>query len=186
MAGHGSQQRTLPDTAAAENPHALAGADGEQSVDRADAGSDRIHDVFSVERASGRLIETIGRGGPNREPAVEWLAETIEDTADEVRSDGDLGVSMPGDDAVMQLDSIDFFERHGQHMVIPEPDYLCANAAAARCNHFAKISDGHGRPARSDQQANQFDDFAAPRQQFETPYAGDIRIQVDQLWRRHA
>jgi hypothetical protein len=71
-------------------------------------------------------------------------------------------------------------------MIVPKPDYLGANAAAARCNHFAKVSHGHGRPSRSDEQADEFDDLAAPRQQFETAYTGNVRIQVDQLWRRHA
>ena len=70
-------------------------------------------------------------------------------------------------------------------MVIAKPDYLGANAAAVRRDHFAKITHSHSRPARGNQQAHQLDDFPGPGQQFETANAGDVRIQVDELRRRH-
>ena len=68
-------------------------------------------------------------------------------------------------------------------MAIAKSDDLGANAAACRCDHFAKISHGHSRPARGDEQTHEFDDFARPGQQFQAANAGDVRIQIDKLRR---
>ena len=53
--------------------------------------------------------------------------------------------------------------------------------AAGRGEHLAKISHGHGGPARRDQQADEFDDFTGPGQQFAAANAGDIGIQIEDL-----
>ena len=51
---HGAQQRALADAAAAENADALALAAGQQAVDGADAGDQRLGDVLALERAGRR------------------------------------------------------------------------------------------------------------------------------------
>ena len=51
-----------------------------------------MNDVLAIQRASGRLIQAVGCGWPNRLPAVEGLAEAIEDAADEIGPDGHLGI----------------------------------------------------------------------------------------------
>ena len=53
-------------------------------------------------------------------------------------------------------------------------------------HHFAKVSHGDSRPARGNQQAHELDHFAGPGQQFEIPYAGNVRTQIDQLRSCHA
>ena len=84
-------------------------------------------------------------------PAVQRLTETIQDAAREIWSHRHLGVLPAGDNTVVQLNAIDLFQRHRKHMAIPEADYLGANAAAARRDHFAKISHRHSRSAGSNQ-----------------------------------
>ena len=115
---------------------------------------------------------------------VHRLAETIEDTPREVGANRHLRILAAGDDAVTQLDAIDLFEGHGEHLAVPEPHHLGADAAAVRGDHFAEISNCDGRAARSDEHAHHFDDVARPGQQVEAAHAGDVLVQVGKVGNR--
>ena len=89
----------------------------------------RFDDVLAIERAAGRLIQTIGCGRPDAGAAVDGASETIEDAADQIGTDGHLGVLPARDDAVVQLNAVDLFERHGEHVAVAKADHLSADAA---------------------------------------------------------
>ena len=92
----------------------------------------------------GALIQAVMRGRTDGRFAVDRPAETIQYPADQIGAYGDLGVVLTGDDAVVQLDAIDFFERHGEHVAVAETDDLSAHAAPAGSDHLAEIA----RPRR--------------------------------------
>ena len=96
VARHGAEQSALADAAAAEDPHALAFAAGHHGIDGADAGGNRLDDVLAVQRAAGRVVERVMRGGPDARLAVDGLAEAVEHAADQVGTDGDSGVAAGG------------------------------------------------------------------------------------------
>ena len=68
VAAHGAEQRALADAAAAEDADALALAAGQQAVDGANAGDQRLGDVLALERA-GRSGEKIVESRPQRSAA---------------------------------------------------------------------------------------------------------------------
>jgi hypothetical protein len=133
-------------------------------------------DMFAVERTARRLRYK----GDNAAPAgsgfaVERLAETVEHAVEQIGADGDLGIVLAGDHTVVQLDAVDLFERHGEHMAIAESDYLNAHAATAGSDHFAEIAHSGRRPARCHQHADQFHYFAGPWQGSGVAHLLDVR-----------
>ena len=68
VARHRAEQSALADAAAAEDSDALPFAAGQQAVDRADAGDQRLRDVLPLERAGGARVQIV-RGSRRRSAA---------------------------------------------------------------------------------------------------------------------
>ena len=94
--------------------------------------------------------------------AIDRPAEAVEDAVQQIGSDGYLSVVLAGDHAVAQLDAVDLFERHGEHVAVAEADHLHTHAAAAGGNHFAEIAHRGSRSVGGHEHADEFHDFASP------------------------
>jgi hypothetical protein len=86
-------------------------------------------------------------GRPDGRLAVDGAAEAVQHAVEQVGPDGHLGVVLAGDDAVAQLDAVDLFERHGEHVAVAEADHLHAHAASAGGDDLAEIAH-RGRRSR--------------------------------------
>ena len=74
------------------------------------------------------------------------------------------GVALAGDDRVVELNPVDFFERHRENVPVAKADHLRTDSSAGRRHYLAEIPDSGGRAARGEQKANDLDDFTGPRQ----------------------
>ena len=81
VARHGAQQSALADSAAPENAETLPLSARQQTVDGADAGDQRLGDVFAVERIAGLAVQTVGIPHFQLRAAVDGFPKTVEDAA---------------------------------------------------------------------------------------------------------
>ena len=165
MARHGAEQRALADAAAAEDADALALAAGQQRVDGADAGDQRLRDVLAVERVGGGSVQAVGiaqlrSAGP---PSIGLPKPSITRPS-RPGPTSTRASSTARRHGIAQLQAVDFLQRHGEHAPVAEADHLGANAPAAGGLDLAKIADGHARAARFDQQADHLGHLARPAQ----------------------
>src|SRR4029077_6100043 len=127
-----------------EDAHALALAAHRQRIDGANAGDHGLGDVLAIHRTSAGLIKPVARLRLDPGFAIDGLAEPIENTPDEVRAHVHARFFLTGVNAVMQLNSVDFFQGHGENMAIAESDDLDANAPSRGGKNLAEIAHGGG------------------------------------------
>ncbi len=111
----------------------------------------------------------------NGRALVHRLAEAVEHTAEQARTDSQKGVVAAGDDTVAQLQAIDFFERHRKHALVAEADHLGTDGPAGRGADFAEVADRDHGAARGDQQPDHLGHFADPRQHLDI---ADVRDEL--------
>ena len=80
----------LADLAVADNQFALAAADGDHGVDALHAHLHGLADALAGDDAGGDLLDGLGAHGVDGALAVEGVAESVDDAAQETRADGDF------------------------------------------------------------------------------------------------
>ena len=150
-------------------------AAGQQGVDGADAGDQRLGDVLAVERVGGGAVEAVGVANFDRGSVVHGFAEAVDDAAEQPGTDFDAGVFAARGERVAQLQAVDFLERHGKHAAVAEADDLGADAAAAGGADLAEIADGDAGAAGFHQQADDFGHLAGPAHGRDAVEFGDDR-----------
>jgi hypothetical protein len=83
MAGHGAEERTLPDTTASEDPDALTLPARQKAVYGPNAGDERIHNVFPIKRARGDFEKIVTFVCLNGALSIDRPAESIDDATEQ-------------------------------------------------------------------------------------------------------
>lgn len=141
VARHAAQQRALTYAAAPEDPDPLAFAAGQQAIDGADSGCERFTNRLPVKRARRGSIEIVGFLGANRSQAIQRLAESVNDAAQQFRPHLHPGVVFAAGNRIAQVQSIRFFERHRQHAALAKSNHLRANQASVPRGNLAEVAD---------------------------------------------
>ena len=132
MARHRAEQRALAHAAAAEDSDALALAAGQQAVDRANAGDQRLRNMLAVERISGRPVEIVERLGWDGAAGIERMPKAVEHAPQQRRPHRDPRVAAARDDGIAQLHAARFFERHREDPAVAEAHHLRPDQACRR------------------------------------------------------
>src|SRR5688500_17680456 len=121
-------QRALAHARPREDAHPLALTAGEQAVDSADTGGDRLPNRLAMQRSDASAIDAAGFRCRDAALAVDGLAEAVEHSTEEIvaapdaRSGGDIF------DAVAARHAHRRRERHEQRALALETDYFCQAA----------------------------------------------------------
>ena len=156
VAAHGAKQGALSHSASAEQPDALSLSAGQQAVDGANAGHERLDDMLAIERTRGDGEQVVERRRLDGAAAIHRLSESIEHAAEQARAGFDQRRDRAGHNLVAELQPAGFLERHRQHAAAAEADHLHAHRAALRRLNLAKIAQSRGRPDRFDEQSHHF------------------------------
>src|ERR1019366_4555615 len=119
-------------------------------------------------------VEVVGLARFDRGTVVHRFAETIDDTAEQSRTHLDAGLLAARRQGIAQLQAVNFFQRHGEHVAVAETDDPGANRPAAGRAHFAKIADGDAGTARFHQQADHLGHLAGPAYRRQAVELGDV------------
>jgi hypothetical protein len=103
VAAHASEQRALPNAAAAENPDALPLAAGQQTVDGSNTGNKRLGDMFPLERTWRRPEEIVCAFDLEGWAAVDRVPEAVEHAAEQRRPYADPSRFRVPDNGVSEL-----------------------------------------------------------------------------------
>ena len=154
MAGDAGHQHALADAGTGKDPHALAEPAGQQAVDGADAGADRLADGFAIQRQNRSAVDSAGFGGRHRAEAVDRPAESIEQSAQQFFGTADARGGGDILDAVAARDTGGGGEGHEERAIVAETDDLGGAAAAAEARDATEATEGK-------REANRFDGHAA-------------------------
>src|SRR5262249_16675323 len=121
VARHTAQQRTFPDTAAAEDPDPLSFAAREHSVDRPVAGRQQFRDMFALHGTGRGSIQVVKLCGRDLPAPVHRTSETVEYPAQELRANLHAGLLAARHHAVAGLQAVDLLERHREHISVAKP-----------------------------------------------------------------
>src|SRR5690606_7531696 len=142
VARHHSEQHALADTAAGEEPDALAAPDGEQRVDGAHADIERLRDGLAgkrIDRLPGKAHALVAL---ERAEPVERPRGAIDDTAEKLRAYAHGACTVAGYDARVRFQPVQIARRHQEQAVAREPDDLGFDAHTVAGHHVAVVADG--------------------------------------------
>ena len=182
-ARHGAQQRALSDARAAEDADPLSLAAGQQTVDGANAGGQRLPDRLALQRARRGCVEIVRLGARDRAASIQRTSKAVDHAAEQLRSHLHPGVFSAGHDGIAQVQTIGLFERHRKNTAVAETDYLRADAPSGAGRNFAEISHRRLRPARFHQQTDQLGHIARPAAGLQARQFFVIRLQVHECVR---
>ena len=158
VAAHGAEQCALPYPAAAENPDALPFAAGQQAVDGANTGDQRLTMCSRSSGPGGAANRSYDSLSPVRGPPS--IGSPNPSSTLPSRPGPALTNAATGRATILSpsLDTAGFFERHGENAPVTEADHLHANGAALRGVNLAEVPERCRRTARFDEQADHLGD----------------------------
>ena len=110
-----ADQGALADAAAAEDAEPLAAAAGDESVDGANATTQRLPYGNALQRTGRRTFQRPFFLGQVTALLVQRRAHGVDHPPQHVLSDAQSRPHVPGDNAVAVADTRRFVQRHGQH-----------------------------------------------------------------------
>ena len=169
---HRAQQRALAHARAAEDPDALPFAEGQQTVDRADAGHQRLRDVLALQRSRRRGVKIVGglrHRSPGRRPSACRIRRARGPAvAAPTSTRAASGRATTGRPVAARRSLRAASAARGRR----ESPTTCARTVAARVRlNLAEIADRRRRAVGGHQQSHQLADVSGPVQRLESPEA---------------
>jgi len=138
------QENALPHAGAGEDAHLLALAAGQQAVEHADAEIHGLHDpppLQGVDRLGIQRVVVLRLDGA---PAVDGVAQAVDDPPQELLAHGDGRLAPQRDDLAARAHALQVVQRHEEDLPLAEPDHLGAErfAGAAVGEDVAHLAHG--------------------------------------------
>src|SRR5690606_36229671 len=140
---HHAEQHAFADAGAGKQAQALPLADGQRRIDGANADIEHFADRLALQRVDYRPFEIDDLAAAERTFAVERATGTIDDAAEQLRTDLNMVGALQRHDAGAGLQTVEFFGGHQKHAVVGKTDDLGFDGAIAAQADQTAAADGH-------------------------------------------